>query len=94
LTQLQGSVPNRVLIVNGKNKAWFYPSNGLNSLCSWAGQFGMSDTKPSATSNPRPKPLKQNSLDSQRWRSYAEVLTMAIGGDGNGTRQEVGWLGD
>jgi hypothetical protein len=90
-TQLQASVPNRVLIVNGKNKAWFYPSKGLNSLFSQAGQFGTSGTKPSATSNPRPKPLKQNSLDSQRQCSYAEVLTMAIGGDGNGTGLEVGW---
>jgi hypothetical protein len=89
-TQQQGSIPTRVMIVNGRSRAWFYSSKGLNDLFSRAGKIVSPNTKPSLVPNPRPKPLQENPLDSQRRRSYVEVLTMAFGGDGSGKGQEPG----
>jgi hypothetical protein len=90
MTQQQGPTPNRVLIVNDTNRAWFYPSKGLNFIFSQADKIELSGTKPPAVPNPRPKLPKQNPIDSQRRHSYAEVLTMAFDGDGNRKRQKPG----
>jgi hypothetical protein len=67
------------MIVNGSKKAWFYPSKGLNELFYRAGKVAMSNTKvaTSKSPNPIPKPLKATPVNSQRRRSYVEVLKMA-----------------
>jgi hypothetical protein len=65
MTKQQGPIPNRVMIVNSTNRAWFYPSKGLNVLFSRTGKIASSNSKPPAAPNPRPKPPQEIPLDSQ-----------------------------
>jgi hypothetical protein len=84
------------MIINGKHKAWFYPSKGLNELFYRAGKLPVSNTKaatPFQKANPKPKTPSTTTSKAQRRRSYVEVLKMAYGGD-NGKRLGGTWKKD
>jgi hypothetical protein len=82
-------IPNRVLVGTGDSKAWFYPSKGLNEFFSWAGKPAWSNTKTPTATNPNPKPYSTpSSLTQQRRQTYADIVKMDVGGNGNGRGQE------
>jgi hypothetical protein len=90
LNHFQGPTAKRLMIVNDTNKAWFYPSKGLNEFFYRAGKLATSNTKAdtSHTLNPKPKTLSTTPANFQRRHNFVEVLKMAFGGD-NGKRQEA-----
>jgi hypothetical protein len=71
------------VIVNGKHKAWFYPSKGLNELFYQAGKLPSSNAKAATLQKPNPKPKTPSTTtaNAQLRRSYVEVLKMAFGGN-------------
>jgi hypothetical protein len=73
----------RVLIANGKYKAWFQPSKGLNILFSRAGPKPH-DIK--SSNKEKLNPSQSTSLQPPilRWRMYAEGLKMDGAGNGKG----------
>jgi hypothetical protein len=84
--ELDFSTSDRMFIQNGKLKAWFHPSRGLNVLFKWAGPKpdGM---KPLAHSLQNQNP-SCNSIAvplSHQKRFYVEVLKMDAGGNSKGS---------
>jgi hypothetical protein len=90
-TQNQGPKAKPIMIQNGSKRGWFYPSKGLSELFYQAGKIAMMDLKGALSTHPNPKPIPPNSTpgNSQRRRSYVEVLTMEFSGD-NGRRLDAG----
>jgi hypothetical protein len=80
---------NRILIHNGKYKAWFYPSKGLNELFSRARKPTTPGIKTRISSNPKRIPQPTSTSHTRRRRMYVEVLTMEKGGE-NGRGRDAG----
>jgi hypothetical protein len=79
---------NRILIQIGPEKAWFYPSKGLNDLFSRSGKPKVPGVKTKAPVQPYPN-QQSSPHQALRRRTYAETVRMNPGGDG-GKGQEAG----
>jgi hypothetical protein len=78
MTTHQGT---RILIHNGKYKAWFCPSKGLNELSTQAGKPTTPGIKARISSNPKCIPQPPSTIHTRRRRTYAEVLMTEKGGE-------------